>query len=336
MKKKILLSTTQGMSKDVWLKFRTRGIGASEVGTILGLNQYKASIELFYEKVMPGGEDNFENMARFMGHYDEDKVADLWQYWDKTEESIVTNYRAGRVIRKCQRVNAYAQNPDYPWLFVSLDRKINKGERGEEGALEIKTINGYEADKWETGIPPAYIVQVMTQLLVCEFTFGELAVMRDGRKFEVYPFEFNQAIAQQIIERTKEFWDKVVEGRKIMTQKFEAVSNHNMRLVQSLQHELEALEPAPDGSEAYAKFLKEKFKRSLAEEGLVKGDDVHLAHAVFHKEIKGKIKLLEADALLYENLLKRKIGDKNKLDFGANGYVSWQGNPRRFSNKVKA
>jgi putative phage-type endonuclease len=341
MQKHLIITSTKDMSRELWLLNRKKGIGASDVGTILGLNQYKAAIELFYERLDSNPEFSVENIAAFMGHYHEDSVADLWQYWNKdprkgTQAEMMKNYREGNIQRKCQRVNAYVSNPKYPWLFVSLDRKINKGDRGEEGALEIKTIAGYEAQKWDTGIPPSHIVQVMTQLLVCEFSFGELATLRDGRQFDVWPFEFNQNIATQIIERTRSFWENVQEGRKILTQKYEAVMGHNMRKANDLQAQLESLEPEPDGTEAYEKFLKDKFKRSLAEKGLVRGTPEDLKLALEHRSIKEQMKKLDEQARLCENNLKRRIGDGTTLDLGFDGRVTWSGDPKRFINRVKA
>lgn len=318
-----------------WLDYRKRGVGASDVGTILGMNPYKSSIELFYERLQPTPALSVENIAMFMGHEQEDFVANLWQYWGGTTESLINNYRNGIIVRRCQRVNGYVQNPDYPWLFVSLDRKINKGNNGEEGALEIKTIAGYEADKWEAGIPTPHIVQVMTQMLVCEFGFGEIAALRDGRNFDVYPFTYNENIAKQIIERTKAFWDKVQRGRVLLTQQYEAERNFNQRKANELQAELESLEPEPDGTEAYEKFLKSKFKKSMAEVGLIKGTDADFKRAVELVNIKAQIKSYEDKAREQSNHLKRRIGDGLKLDFGKAGYISWQGDPRTFLIRIK-
>lgn len=335
MKSSLIIIPTVGMTREDWLRKRKQGIGASDVGTIFGLNQYKSALELWYERLDPEIQLNIESIAAFMGIYQEDSLADLWQYWEVNEQRMMENYRAGRIIRRCQRVNAYVSNPLYPHLFVSLDRKINKGERGEEGALELKTIAGYEAKKWETGIPPSHIIQVMTQILVCEFSFGELGTLRDGRYFDVWPFEYRADIGQGIIERTKAFWDSIQEGRKILTQKYEAVMSCNMRLANELQAELEHLEPPPDGTEAYENYLRDKFKRSLAEVGLVPGTDEDIKIALEHQRIKADIKKLEDNARLYENTLKRKIGDGCTLDFGKAGRVSWKGNPKRFYNQVK-
>lgn len=335
MNKDLIFTSTKDWDKDKWLRFRKDGIGASEVGTVLGLNPYKSACELWHEKLDPEPKYSIESINQFMGHYDEEKVADLWQYWDGSPESVVSNYRAGRIVRKCRRVNGYIQNPKYPWLFVSLDRIINKLATGKEGALEIKTINSHEADKWEAGIPMSHVVQLADQMLVCEFDFGELAVLKDGRDFQVYPFEVRETIATVIVERTKDFWGTVQEGRMIATQKYHAVREHNMRAANEYQAKLDMLEPEPDGSEAYERFMKEKFKKSMAEVGVIAGTDDQLQLAKTYKELHEKMKAMEEEQRKVSNELKRAIADKNKLDFGKAGFVSWAGDPRRFSVKLK-
>lgn len=335
MKKHLIVTPTTGMSRDDWFAFRSRGIGASEVGTILGMNQYESKLELFYKKIDPAPRKTVQTISQFMGHYHEDAVADLWQYWDGTEAGMIKNFEEGRIVRRCRRINAYVQNPKYPWLFVSLDRIINKGERGEEGALELKTIAGYEADKWEAGIPPSHLVQVFTQMFVCEFLYGEIAAQKDGRYFDVYEFAENKTINQRIIEETKSFWDKVVRGREIMNGQYEAKRNFNQRLYDELQEELVTLEPEPDGTEAYEKYLKEKFKRSIAEAGVIAGTDADFKEAQKLISLKAKIKDLEDSARKHSNTLKRRIGDGQKLDFGKNGFISWKGEPRTFLLRLK-
>lgn len=345
MKSHLLTVPTGNMTADEWLAYRKRGIGASEVGTILGLNPYKCAAQLFYEKL---GEDlgyTVENMAMFLGKEQEPFIANLWQYWDindPTEAVMMRNYREKKVMRKCQRVNAYVHNPKYPWLFVSLDRKINKnstqGYEGDEGTLELKTIAGYEAKKWEAGTPPAYVIQVQTQMLVCEFPFGELAIFEDGRRFDVLPFEAMPDIQETIVTKTKEFWDRVERGRVLMTQRFEATRNFSYQTVNDIDEELTSVEPPPDGSEAFAKYLKERYR--IAAPGEQEGTDDQLTMAIKHKHAAAGIKELEAEKMLYENQLKNVLRDgADKLTFGESGYISWKVDTRgsrRFLNQVKS
>ena len=337
MKSHLILNSTNNMSPDEWLKYRKRGIGASEVGAILGLSPYKSSIELFYDKIGEGLGYSTENLAMFLGHEQEPLLAKMWQYWDGSQENMIANFRAGKIVRKCHRVNAYVHNPAFPWLFVSLDRKIVKHDGKDEGTLELKTIGGYEADKWESGIPPSHIVQVNTQILVCEFLYGELATLRDNRVFDVIPFDRHDSICEKIVRQTKEFWDKVEEARKILTRRFEAQRTFNQREVEELTAQLQELEPDPDGSDAFNDFLKEKYK--IARPGARQGTIEQQLDAEAHKRIAGQIKALNEEKQLHENRLKSYIRDDfERLEFGSAGFVSWKSDTngvRRFLNKIK-
>jgi len=336
MKKHINIIDTRNWTMHEWLLYRKRGLGASDVGTVLGLNPYKSRLELFYERISPKLDLSIDNMAKFMGKVLEDLIAeDLWPYWEGTEESVIMNKTNGKIIRKCQRVRGYVNNPKYPWLFVSLDRKINKINGTDEGALEIKTIAGWEANKWEAGIPMSHVAQICTQIVVCEFSFGEVATLEDGRRFFVYPFERMPALEKTIITETKHFWETVEEGRIIRTQQYEAEKNFNKKLVEELEQRLVALEPEPDGTEAYEKFLKEKFKRNIAQVGLIKGTDDDFKMALELVKVKNKISKFETEKRLYENTLKRRIGQNQILDFGKDGEITWRGQPRTFLVKVK-
>lgn len=355
MNSNLELISTNDMTPDNWLEYRKTGVGASEIGTIMGLNPYKASIQLFYEKLGLMPQNTTENMAMFMGKELEPLVAKMWQFWDGDEDSMINNMRDNRIIQRCQRVNAYVRNPKFPWLFVSLDRKANKnGPRGE-GAVECKTISGYEADKWEASIPTSHVVQVQGQILVCEFNWGDLPVLQDGRRFFVYPFETHNEIQQSIIDQTHNFWKKVETALKFVNTKFEverkqlaAKQAFNFQLADSMNNQIEdltgqidTLAPEPDGSDAYMNFLKDKYRlKGMAVPGEMNGTDELKNNAVRHKEGKEKIKLIEAEIAMNEQVLKLAMKDNFELvNFGDAGSVSWKANKngvRTFRNNIKA
>lgn len=340
--KPLIYTSTRGMSRQDWLRFRDNGIGASEIGVILGLSQYKSNVELYYEKLSPRLQETPENMPMFMGTELEAFVADKWQYWGGSEASMIENYRAGNKLRKMQRVNAYIQNPDYPQLFVSLDRKIlrhpdGKGVLKGNGALEVKTISGYEAEKWEGGVPPSHVVQVQTQLMVTRWKYGELAVLKDGRMFDVYPFEYHAGVCREINKQSKEFWGRVLQGRKLLTQQYEAKVNFNTRKVLELEAELQRLEPNADGSDGLAKFLKDKYQNAEPKSER-SGTDEELLLAQEHAQLKEKEKKVAAGVQLAENSLKVKMKEIERLTFGEAGSVYWKNDvngARRFVNKLK-
>lgn len=338
MKSKLTLIPTTGMSRDEWLSYRHTGLGASEVGTVLGLDDYTSSLELYYYKIGEVPKFDTESMASFMGREQEDLIARLWQYWEGTEDSMIRNFRAGRVVRKCARVNAYVRNPAFPWLYVSLDRKINKYDERGEGTLELKTINGWEADKWESGLPPKYVTQVQTQIGVCEFGWGEMALLQDGRRMNVLPLDVSDTIFNHVVVTTKRFWDKVEEGRKLVNEKYKCLVEFNHRRVEELTAEIDKLAPEPDGTLAYANYLKERFNKPSNLER--EGTEEEFSAAIYQRDAADRLKEIQEQKLLHENVLKAAMGNSVQiLNFGpVRGKVYWSnyanGN-RVFRNKIK-
>ncbi|HYH14325.1 MAG TPA: YqaJ viral recombinase family protein [Flavisolibacter sp.] len=329
------------MSTADWLAYRTRtGIGASEVGIILGLSQYKSALQMFYDKI---GErlvdDAAYSMPAFMGHVMEPVISDLWEYWEGSEETIIRNKREGKRVGLAVPVNAIAHNRKYPHLFVSLDREGHRIStyNGQPFPLELKTIAAWESDKWSGGIPPLYVVQIQTQMLVCEETYAEMAILKNGNCLDVLSFEANPGIQQTIVERTKLFWDKVVEGRKLITQMVEAERNGNYKLRNELDAAIVDLEPPVDGSDSFSEYLAKK--HPIAESGILKGTDELLTHAERHKYLQGQIKKLEEEKQLHENYLKSALRNHEKLDFLNRGYVAWKTSEkgvRVFNNRIKS
>lgn len=341
MDSNLIYTNTLNMTYEEWLYFRKKGIGASEVSTLLGLNPYKSSFELFHEKISPYLDNKVENIAMFLGKETEDFIAKLWQYYDGTEEGLIKNYRAKIKYRKCEKVNSYIQNPLFDFLFCSLDRKMNKHYdeynklQRDEGALEIKNMSGYAVNMYENGIPPMHLIQVNAQMLICGFKYGELAIFQDGRKLNVYPFEFQEDLANHILVETREFWEKVKEGKEIFSKiEYNRMRGNNIAL-EKLQIRLSELEPEVDSSLALSKFLKEKF--NIIDRPMREGTEKELKVFQENKRINEKLKLVQKEKIKNENEIKNIIQTSEGLKFGENGYCTYfadkNGN-RRLNNKV--
>lgn len=341
MNRNLIFTSTEGMSNRDWLQFRTRGLGASEIGAVLGFSEYCSPMQKFDEKTTLTPKPRFENLAMFLGKQAEEKNAEMWEYWDGSVEGMISNYYSGTKVRRCRKINGYVQNPKYPWLFVSFDRIINKhifkGKKFGEGALELKNLSSYEVQKWEEGIPTTYLLQVQDQMLVGEFEYGELAVKQDDRSYIVYPFEKNKAICEQIIDQTHDFWyNRVVPARKIQTQIFNAKQNYNQRLVEDLEGQLQQLEPEPDGTDAVSDFLSYKYKKGLLPERT--GTKEELKWALTHLEKKEALKIVQRELLEAENKIKYSMKEVEILNFGIEGKVYWSNTKtgsRIFRNKLK-
>ena len=341
--------STKEMSHEDWLAFRTQGIGGSEVATTMGLNPFKSKLQLFYEKIGLADGRVEENPVMWYGKVNEDKIANLWQYWDGDFESLKANYAAGNKIKKCFSVNAYLVRDKYPHLFASLDKRMAKGNNedgaNEHGALEIKTLSGFYADQWEAGIPPYHLVQLQTYLLVTGWTYGEIFVECD-RKYKGYRFTADAEIQQQIIESTTEFWERVVAGRAILQEMVTAgVDLGNLeefwfyyeqakqkplteqsdleKLVIAGMAKIRAIEPETEDTKSYEKFLRKTFKAYTAS---MQGNQEDIAKARQYKKASDSIKHWEAVKRGAKNHFISRMRDGDVMTIGNIGKVTNKAN----------
>jgi predicted phage-related endonuclease len=308
-----LIVTRHEAGSPEWEKYRTGYLNSSEAASILGLSQYKCSLEVFHEKT--GGKDRWkeDNEAMFHGRHQEAYIAKCWQHYDPGDPgAYILNYENEKIIRKCRSLNGSVVNPDYPWLSGSVDRLINKGSvhplTGEifanEAVLEIKTISGYEARKWDIEFPPAYLIQLHLYMIILEVEYGEIAVLRDGRYLSVYPIDKRQDLCDRILDETYKFWyEKVVPAKHIRKEMEQTSAIHEL---QRLEAQLQLLEPPPDTSEAYREYLS---KRELEEDVELKGEAEHLIAAQCLKEVQAMKKLIEEKENLYKSTLMKALID---------------------------
>ena len=172
---------------EAWHEHRKNGLGASSAAIVCGLSPYKPTkMQLYYEKVGTMEPDRTMSAPAFHGIHQEDYVANIWKYYDGTEDGYMENFENNKIIRQAQNLVGFVQNPKYPHLYCNLDRVIKKGSRklNEDGTLsdeltskpcplEIKTMNSFVYKKYD-GVPDMYIVQVHQQMMIMECDYAEL------------------------------------------------------------------------------------------------------------------------------------------------------------------
>ena len=171
-----IIQINKDKAYDEWLQFRSRGLGASEVGTLMGVNSWKSPAELYYQKIGLIPQKVEPNIPMFMGTILEKTVAEIFEYWDGDDASMLRNHEAGNKVRNLYEPVGYVVNPDYPHLFFSPDRlqiksknlRIRDGRinlENVEAIIEIKTISGWSSKQWAGGVPPSYYLQLQTYLM---------------------------------------------------------------------------------------------------------------------------------------------------------------------------
>lgn len=250
---------TARMSRAEWLAARTvaskNAIGGSEIGTLLGLDRRFASpIRMFYERIGLWPSNFVDNEYSFMGRELEDTIIRLWRHWSgdwKATREAVDNKQPTRRSQRCKFI---LHNPDYPTLFSNIDNKIlfSPDSTTGKGIVEAKTLSGHAADRFESGIPTKHIAQVQEYLLVTGEEYGELAVLKNGVEFFVYPIAANTTIQNKIVEVSEDFFKRVNAARKAMT----GYDTFEEQVFAVQEYE----PPVEDGDDEY-QFLSEKAKR---------------------------------------------------------------------------
>lgn len=184
---------TINMSRFEWLQERTKGIGGSDAGVILGLNKYKTAFELWLEKT---------------GQVEPQEIDSEAIYWGNQMEDVVAKEFEKRTDKKVRRANFMFSHPEYPFIRANVDRMVV----GESAVLECKTASAYLSKEWEADeVPATYLVQVQHYLGVTGKEKGYIAVLIGGNRFIWKEIERDEELINMIFEAEKNFWTVNVE-----------------------------------------------------------------------------------------------------------------------------
>lgn len=187
-------------NRQEWLSDRSNGIGASEVGTILGLNPFETPYQLWRRKKGLDAPKQ-ENFAMKAGHYLEDAVSLF--YRDATNCYVIKN-----TVEDFSIIN-----PEKPFLRVSPDRLYwqdgAKHNEDNKCVLECKTTQ-MEID--ENSIPQHWFCQLQMNMGVGEYSQGALAWLTMGRKFGFRDFMFDPEFYAWMTQEVEKFWCDYIIG----------------------------------------------------------------------------------------------------------------------------
>jgi len=177
-----------------WLAEREKGIGASDVGAILGLSPYETAFSLWLKKTHQV-EREPENEAMLMGHLLEDVVAQRWEI--ETGEKVI----------KASAKDIIYVHPEHDYMRATPDRIV----RGRKKLLECKTtVTQVDPDE----IYPHWLAQVQFQMYVTGIHDADLAWLVQGRYFGYAHIQYDEEFAEFIANMVTEFWNDCVLGGK--------------------------------------------------------------------------------------------------------------------------
>lgn len=181
-----------------WLKVRSKGVGASEVASVLGINPYQTPYQLWLQKT--GQAEPFKgNEHTEAGKEFEEPIARLFE--KKTGHRVIKR-SAGDVVYQLK---------EKPHILCTPDRRLFLKDRKGQGLLECKLTNKHITSVED--MDPRFGAQLVYQLGIVGFDIGFLAVLPFSRKLVDLPIEFTDTqreFFRFMVEKVDEFWLKNV------------------------------------------------------------------------------------------------------------------------------
>lgn len=195
---------------EAWLQERATGLGASDSGSIIGVNPWKSNVELWREKTgLQEAPDISDKRAVQIGNESEPLIRALFAI--ENPQYKVTYESPYKIIR----------NDKYSWLFCTPDGELEELATGRKGGLEIKTTEIQTASQWKEWdgrIPQHYYSQVCHQMIAAKWDFvvlqARIRYYKDGElriAERKYTIERAEALndMKYILQEEIKFWECV-------------------------------------------------------------------------------------------------------------------------------
>jgi putative phage-type endonuclease len=185
------------MTEADWQEYRQKqkGIGGSEVASILDINKYKSKFVLWTEKT---------------GAVEPEPVDNEFVEWGNILEPNIRAKFAKQNGFKVSKCNFVLQHDELEFMIANIDGEYKDPSRKGKGVLEIKTTSEWNKGEWEGDhVPVAYMAQMQHYLAVTGYQYGAFAVLIGGNKYRQFFVDRDEEAIDLIINAEKEFMDAV-------------------------------------------------------------------------------------------------------------------------------
>lgn len=162
-----MITKIKTTTHEEWLEERKKSLGGSDVGAILGMNEYSSPYTIWAEKT--------GKLPPFEGNE--------WTRLGNDLEGYVAERFAEASGYKLVNDKATWRNDKYPHLHANIDRKIV----GMKAGVECKITSEMNAKKYKNGeFPDRFYAQCVEYLAVTEYEKWFLAVLIYGKGIKIY------------------------------------------------------------------------------------------------------------------------------------------------------
>jgi predicted phage-related endonuclease len=177
---------------------RTKYLGWSEVGTVLGMDPYKSAYQLAREKLGLDERDQGETRAAAMGHLLEPVIGQLY-----TRETGRPAVAGGEVV-----------HPDYPWLKGHPDFLVETPAGEPTRYLEAKATRVWEGygEEQTSDVPKTVFCQCIAGCTIMGLDLADVGVMRRPTTFELFYVMRDDELWAEMLPKLVEFWGYIEKG----------------------------------------------------------------------------------------------------------------------------
>ena len=171
------------MTHQEWLDIRSKSIGSSDAGVVVGANPWKTIVDLYFEKVNKSISTE-DNLAMKLG---------------RELEPILRRLFLEETGLKVRIDNKIRVDKEHNFLTANLDGMV----QGEKVPIELKT-----ASRWTGEIPDHYFLQIQHQMMVTDVPYIYFAVLVLGfnKRFIVEKYDRNENCINHLRKEEVKFW----------------------------------------------------------------------------------------------------------------------------------
>ncbi len=214
-------------------------------------------------------------------------------YWGTQLEPVVRSEFTKRTGIEVKLVKQLLQSEEHTFMQANLDGICEHPDYGT-CIFEAKTASAYKSNEWENSIPAEYMLQIQHYMSVTGYKGTFIAVLIGGNTFKWKYIERDDEIIEMLIHLEADFWEHIVNNTP----------------------------PPLDGSEAYEKFLSDRYPESIPQSRIILPPEADVLIKEYDKETAILNEAAERRQRA-ENLLKEMLGD-NENGISENRIISWK------------
>lgn len=243
-----------------WHEARADGIGGSEIGTIMGLNQWESAYALWAKRSNLIPTEELTSMAAKIG--------------TKLEEPILELFAEQHPELDVYTTGTY-QHPAIPFMHANPDALAYDKERDKWIVIEVKTSRNYWSE-----VPPAYVAQVQHYMDVLSLDESIIVALlgMDYQEHYIARDDFEIGVARRY---ARTFWKHLTEA----TRPEWDGSESTYEAVRKLHPEIEDEEVEVDGAHNLL-LAQTKFEEAQKEFLLAKAAVMHEMGNAKHAFVK--------------------------------------------------